>query len=147
MMCALRSKLNARIGERERVDRPNVIVKHADPAPTTSRERPTGRRWMVQRAVDPRREGWFSERTPQPLVPLRVLLGRCLPVLSLLPGHEPVQLARCPAVRKTLMSAPTSAMITSALIHAVDRAHPGNLLRKKWRSPSTCARRVAMTSS
>jgi len=33
------------------------------------------------------------------------------PALSLLPGHTPAQAARCPALLKTLMSVPISAMM------------------------------------
>ncbi len=47
--------------------------------------------------------------------PFRVVPGRCFPALSLFPGHTPAQLARWPAVGKAVMSAPISAMITSAV--------------------------------
>ena len=46
---------------------------------------------------------------------LTVRPERCLPADSLLPGHMPVQLARCPGVGKRDMSVPISARITWAL--------------------------------
>src|SRR2546430_4251210 len=48
-------------------------------------------------------------------LPFRVFPDLCLPALSWLPGHIPAQLARCQSLGKRLMSAPTSASITSAV--------------------------------
>jgi hypothetical protein len=55
--------------------------------------------------------------------PLRVRPERRLPADSSLPGQSPAQDAKCPAVGNTDMSAPTSAITTSA----VRRCTPGTV--------------------
>ena len=63
-----------------------------------------------------RGQGGFFERDPEShLLPLRVRPERRLPADWSLPGQRPAQDARCPAVGKTHMSVPISAIITSAV--------------------------------
>ena len=49
-------------------------------------------------------------------MPLVVLPLRRFPADSLLPGHIPAQLDKCPALGKRLMSTPISAMMVSAVL-------------------------------
>jgi hypothetical protein len=48
--------------------------------------------------------------------PLRVVLLRVLPALSLLPGQRPAQAAACAAEPKTVVSAPSSPRMTCAVV-------------------------------
>ena len=60
--------------------------------------------------------------------PRRVFPDLCFPALSLLPGQRPAQLARCPALGKTVMSTPISAISTSATRGPT----PGISSRRAW---------------
>jgi hypothetical protein len=59
--------------------------------------------------------------------PLRARPDRRLPADWSLPGHPPAQLARCPAVGKTVMSIPISATMTSAVRCATPVRLPASL--------------------
>lgn len=71
-------------------------------------------------------------------LPCRVLPGFRFPADSLCPGTVPAHEARWAAVRKTVMSAPVSAMMTSAL----DKPIPGMVC-----SSSSCAAKGRIASS
>ena len=94
-------------------------------------------------------QGRFDEAMRNQRLPLRILLGLCLPALSRFPGQRPTQLARCRSLGKGRMSGPISARRTSA----VRRAIPGTVsscsswLAKGARCVSTSALTAAIASS
>src|SRR4051812_42613178 len=99
-------------------------------------------RWyLAQKEVLLDRAADIAETPSAPLrygLPGRVLVDLIRPADSLQPGETPAQDARCPALGNTLMSAPVSAMNTSAVLVE----NPGMLINS-----SRAAREGAIVSS
>ena len=67
--------------------------------------------WLVRSAAAASRSAWAARLAQRLVLPLKTL-----PPGILVPGHKPIQLAKCPSVGKRDMSAPVSLMTASAVL-------------------------------